>query len=263
MNLTGCMGHKCNQVPQYDSVMYNHRDRICSPEDCQRHMENHHQACNGPYAGIDPSRCFTPDSMSTDADGRDCSQTTWPSATDNDSVSNCSYVSSCGADADSFMANSDFASAVTKAATMSGLSVVGSTVSPMVPDTRKVHKTNRPRRRANRPESPYSTDSNNYSAIVPPVHKSCPKSDRLRQTGEQLDASQASALQSNCRTANQADDIPLKKPAVPYSAASASRGKPQTNTNSHAFTCNPPAGNYHFPTLANASNAFDTQTNVV
>ncbi len=53
----------------------------------------------------------------------------WASVTDN-SDSNCSSVHASGADSSdgSFFAEADFASAVAKAAELSGLTVVGSTV---------------------------------------------------------------------------------------------------------------------------------------
>lgn len=87
-------------------------------------------------------------------------------------------------------ADADFASAVARAAQLSGLTVVGSTVindnaaarHNMAPSKDKGRPKKR-RERAKRPTSPYSTDSN-YSSIVVP-HKPYPKADRRRQLEQQ------------------------------------------------------------------------------
>ncbi|XP_064595276.1 roundabout homolog 1-like isoform X2 [Liolophura sinensis] len=102
---------------------------------------------------------------------------TWASVTDNSNTS-CSSVrsSACSSDG-SFLTEADFASAVAKAAELSGLTVVGSTVSDPKAGKRHHHR----RHRAPRPTSPYSTDSN-FSAVV---HKPYPKSQRKKQLLEQ------------------------------------------------------------------------------
>lgn len=215
--------HKCHQthhhVPHYDAVNYNQSN---SSEDCQRHIENYQLCSNDPYAATEQlqSRCFTPASASTDSDLRDCSQTAWPNTTDNDSDG--SVVSSCGADVESFVANA--ASAATKTAELSGLSAVGSTVSPMVPNGQKVRKSCH---RANRSESPFSADGS--CSAVPQMPKPAVKSDRMKPIGEQHGLVLGGILQPNNRLRSQADDIPLKKTTAPYLSASNTRAQPQMN----------------------------------
>lgn len=261
---TCCADHhrKCSHLPLYNSVMYDQHDRIiCGHEDCQRRAESHRLLCNSAYAGgMEQSRCFTPDSVLTDSDVRDCSQTPWPSTTDNDSDSNCSCASSCGADAESFMVSTDFVSAVNKAAEQSGLSVVGSTISPVTPDGRKVRRLHRTRHRENRPKSPYSTDSN--ASAMSPKQKPASKSDQTKIAFEQQSTVLAGGIpQLDSRTSSQADDIPLKKPTAPFSLTGSARAK--MSANDLAFSSNPVIGNFHHPTLANTSSILNCQTNVV
>jgi L-asparaginase/Glu-tRNA(Gln) amidotransferase subunit D len=104
----------------------------------------------------------------------------WASVTDN---SDSSVRSSAASSSDgSFFAEADFASAVAKAAELSGLTVVGSTVMDLNASKEKVKKPAKHRQRAKRPTSPYSTDSNYSSVHVP--HKPYPKSQRKRQIQE-------------------------------------------------------------------------------
>ena len=103
-----------------------------------------------------------------------------------DNSDDCSSVHSSGATSSdgSFLAEADFASAVAKAAELSGLTVVGSTVTdPNAGKEReRERRRHRHRERAKRPSSPYSTDSN-YSAVQLPRNP-YPKSDRKRQFAE-------------------------------------------------------------------------------
>ncbi|KAL5019774.1 hypothetical protein ScPMuIL_002666 [Solemya velum] len=101
----------------------------------------------------------------------------WASVTDQSNTDGSSLRSSAASSSDgSFLTEADFASAVAKAAELSGLTVVGTTVC----DPNKPGKRHR-RQRAPRPTSPYSTDSN-FSAVV---HKPYPKSQRKKQMKEQ------------------------------------------------------------------------------
>lgn len=98
-----------------------------------------------------------------------------------DSDTNCSSLRSSAASSDgSFQTKLDFASAVAKAAKMSGLTVASAPhlASVSVKDRGKVKKASKHRQRA-RCTSPYSTDSN-YSAVNLP-HKPYPKSERRCQ----------------------------------------------------------------------------------
>ncbi|CAL1527760.1 unnamed protein product [Lymnaea stagnalis] len=79
---------------------------------------------------------------------------------------------------DGSLSDTDFASAVARAAELSGMTVVGTTVSdPKNSNNKKYRKHRTPAR----PHSPYSTDSN-MSAVV---HKPYPKSERKKQLMEQ------------------------------------------------------------------------------
>ncbi|ESO88452.1 hypothetical protein LOTGIDRAFT_165578 [Lottia gigantea] len=120
---------------------------------------------------MDPGQveCHTPDS-SVNGDG-------WVS-TDQANTSCTSSGSDDFSDDDSFLAEADFASAVAKAAEMSGLTVVGTTVSDPKAGGRKYRKH---QRSTARPTSPYSTDSN-MSAVV---RKPYPKSQRKKQMSDQ------------------------------------------------------------------------------
>ncbi|KAL8616174.1 hypothetical protein ACOMHN_066660 [Nucella lapillus] len=80
----------------------------------------------------------------------------------------------------SFPTDTDFASTVARAAELSGLTVVGTTVTdPSKGNGGKKYRKHRST--AGRPTSPYSTDSN-FSAVV---HKPYPKSQRKKQLQEQ------------------------------------------------------------------------------
>ncbi|XP_060067917.1 roundabout homolog 1-like isoform X3 [Ylistrum balloti] len=103
----------------------------------------------------------------------------WASVTDQSNTDCSSVRSSAASSSDgSFLTEADFASAVAKAAEMSGLTVVGTTVCD--PKTGKPVKRHRRHHRTARPSSPYSTDSN-FSAVV---HKPYPKSQRKKQLVE-------------------------------------------------------------------------------
>ncbi|XP_074652332.1 roundabout homolog 2-like isoform X2 [Tubulanus polymorphus] len=108
----------------------------------------------------------------------------WASVTDNSNSDVPSARSSLASSSDgSFLTEADFATAVAKAAELSGLTVVGSTVTPAEnQQNNKPRRQHRHRERAKRPQSPYSTDSN-YSAVPP--HKPYPKSQRKKQLQEQ------------------------------------------------------------------------------
>lgn len=104
----------------------------------------------------------------------------WASVTDQSNTDCSSARSSAASSSDgSFLTEADFASAVAKAAELSGLTVVGTTVSDL--NTGKQAKRQRRHHRPARPSSPYSTDSN-YSAVI---HKPYPKSQRKKQLIEQ------------------------------------------------------------------------------
>lgn len=87
----------------------------------------------------------------------------WASVTDG---SECSSVHSSSSDGE-FLAQADFASAVAKAAELSGLTVVGSTVIDPNSGKERVKKQRPVKERPKRPTSPYSTDSNYSSVQVP------------------------------------------------------------------------------------------------
>jgi len=103
----------------------------------------------------------------------------WCSVTDNSDAA--SLASSLSSSDGSFLnAEADFASAVAKAAELSGLTVVGSTViDPNAGKERqKIRKPAKHRERAKRPTSPYSTDSNYSTVQAPP--RPYPKSERKK-----------------------------------------------------------------------------------
>ncbi|BFZ13792.1 hypothetical protein BsWGS_16832 [Bradybaena similaris] len=75
---------------------------------------------------------------------------------------------------DESISDTDFASAVARAAELSGLTVVGTTVTDSKNNSNKKY---RKHKSSARPQSPYSTDSN-MSAVV---HKPYPKSERKKQ----------------------------------------------------------------------------------
>ncbi|XP_059143343.1 roundabout homolog 1-like isoform X3 [Physella acuta] len=129
--------------------------------------------------------CHTPDS-SVNGDG---SLSGWPSQTDSDEVSHDEVshdevdfheqIDDISSSSDSsFLADTDFASAVARAAELSGMTVVGTTVSDPKNSNNKKYRKHRAPPRA---QSPYSTDSN-MSAVV---HKPYPKSERKKQLMEQ------------------------------------------------------------------------------
>lgn len=134
-----------------------------------------------------PTLCDYPSASDTEVMSGQPFDTLWEAA--NDSDANCSSLrSSEGSEEEvaSFLPDADFASAVAKAAQLSGLTVVGSTVTdPTAMDQmncrEKVKKPAKYRQRA-RCTSPYSTDSN-YSTLQVP-HRPYPKSDRKRQLRE-------------------------------------------------------------------------------
>ncbi|XP_055865507.1 roundabout homolog 1-like isoform X5 [Biomphalaria glabrata] len=132
--------------------------------------------------------CHTPDS-SVNGDGSVSAGsmlTGWPSQTDSDDISHdesdhCvrhpSDDQTSSTDS-SFLADTDFASAVARAAELSGMTVVGTTVTDPKNSNNKKYRKHRAQPRA---QSPYSTDSN-MSAVV---HKPYPKSERKKQLQEQ------------------------------------------------------------------------------
>ncbi|KAH9509233.1 hypothetical protein Btru_046533 [Bulinus truncatus] len=134
--------------------------------------------------------CHTPDS-SVNGDGGSISAgsmlTGWPSQTDSDDISHdesdhCVQHQSddqTSSTDSSFLADTDFASAVARAAELSGLTVVGTTVTdPKNSNTKKYRKHRAPPRA----QSPYSTDSNMSAAVV---HRPYPKSERKKQLQDQ------------------------------------------------------------------------------
>ncbi|KAK7106182.1 hypothetical protein V1264_017468 [Littorina saxatilis] len=84
-------------------------------------------------------------------------------------------------DDSAFPPDADFASAVARAAELSGMTVVGTTVSDPKANGGKKYRKHRSANTTGRPTSPYSTDSN-FSAVV---HKPYPKSERKKQLQEQ------------------------------------------------------------------------------
>ncbi|KAK3587010.1 hypothetical protein CHS0354_016990 [Potamilus streckersoni] len=105
----------------------------------------------------------------------------WATITDQCNT-DCSSVrsSTCSSGDGSFLTEADFASAVARAAEMSGLTVVGTTVCDLNPKSKKERRQRRPAR----PISPgYSTDSNYGSIDI--VHRPYPKSQRKKQLLEQ------------------------------------------------------------------------------
>lgn len=89
--------------------------------------------------------------------------------------------SSVNGEGDGSISDADFASAVARAAELSGMTVVGTTVTDPKAGVGKKYRKTRSTAPAVRPTSPYSTDSN-FSAVV---HRPYPKSDRKKQLLEQ------------------------------------------------------------------------------
>ncbi|XP_056010128.1 roundabout homolog 1-like isoform X9 [Ostrea edulis] len=192
-------GGQCVEHPCQSSMA-----EPCSPVYHNNKMEGHHMnigvdgyhrnadspiSDNGPdYAG-ESTELETEDENSPRKEGENEGQDdggnmsgveTWPSYTDQCNTEDSSEHSSCHSDSDeSFLNEADFASTVAKAAEMSGLTVVGSTVSDPNADQQVVKKQRRHHRA--RPTSPYSTDSN-FSEIV---RKPYPKSQRKKQLMDQ------------------------------------------------------------------------------
>ncbi|XP_064651159.1 roundabout homolog 2-like isoform X2 [Lineus longissimus] len=110
----------------------------------------------------------------------------WASVTDGSNSECTSARSSLASSSDgSFLTEADFATAVAKAAELSGLTVVGSTVcDPSHQQGKQGKRYHKHRERAKRPTSPYSTDSN-YSAVPPQPRKPYPKSQRKQQLQDQ------------------------------------------------------------------------------
>ncbi|CAH1797832.1 unnamed protein product, partial [Owenia fusiformis] len=102
----------------------------------------------------------------------------WASVTDQSDALVSEHSSSLSSsEGELFYTEADFASAVARAAELSGLTVDGSTVSaPPNPGQGRPKRRRRPRA-----SSPYSTDSN-FSAVP---HKPYPKSERKKQLQEQ------------------------------------------------------------------------------
>ncbi|XP_061183722.1 roundabout homolog 1-like isoform X2 [Saccostrea echinata] len=176
----------------------------CSPVYHNNKMDGHHMnigvdgyhrnadspvSDNGPdYAG-ESTELETEDENSPRKEGENEGQDeggnmsgieTWPSYTDQCNTEDSSDHSSCHSDSDeAFLNEADFASTLAKAAEMSGLTVVGSTVSDPNADKQVVKKQRRHYRP--RPTSPYSTDSN-FSEVV---RKPYPKSQRKKQLMDQ------------------------------------------------------------------------------
>ncbi|XP_053372877.1 roundabout homolog 1-like [Mercenaria mercenaria] len=106
--------------------------------------------------------------------------TTYTGSTDHNTDCSSVQSSTCSSGDGTFLTEEDFASAVARAAEMSGLTVIGTTVCD---PNNKSKKERRPRRQA-RPISPgYSTDSN-YGSIDM-IRKPYPKSQRKQQLIEQ------------------------------------------------------------------------------
>jgi hypothetical protein len=146
-----------------------------------------HRDCHSPVSSIDEMERAVADSVlaswadaidGTNEDGTDANT----AVADSDMSSEKSTDSS---DPDaSFFAEADFAVAVARAAELSGLTVVGSTIVDPNGPREKVKRPAKRRQRAPRPASPYSTDSN-YSAIMAAVpHRPYPKSERRRQLAQ-------------------------------------------------------------------------------
>ncbi|KAK6168335.1 hypothetical protein SNE40_020892 [Patella caerulea] len=166
----------CTQCSQ-DGVSV---DRACQsslPSLASECVHSNYQSRNGdsPVSEEIPDYCEESDVEATPPYGSSINEDGYWVSTDqaNTSSSSCSHDSSD----ESFLAEADFASAVAKAAEMSGLTVVGTTVS----DPKNVRKYRKHQRATPRPSSPYSTDSN-MSAVV---HKPYPKSQRKKQLADQ------------------------------------------------------------------------------
>ncbi|XP_056010124.1 roundabout homolog 1-like isoform X5 [Ostrea edulis] len=162
-------GGQCVEHPCQSSMA-----EPCSPVYHNNKMEGHHM-----NIGVDGYH-RNADSPISDNGPDYAGVETWPSYTDQCNTEDSSEHSSCHSDSDeSFLNEADFASTVAKAAEMSGLTVVGSTVSDPNADQQVVKKQRRHHRA--RPTSPYSTDSN-FSEIV---RKPYPKSQRKKQLMDQ------------------------------------------------------------------------------
>ncbi|VDI07959.1 roundabout, axon guidance receptor 1 [Mytilus galloprovincialis] len=156
-------------------------------------VEGYHRNGDSPMSGGQDYVGESDSESNPPQDGEDCGDenpedegnvsgsmmASWASVTDQSNTDCSSHRSSAASDSDaSFLTEADFASAVAKAAELSGLTVVGTTVCD--PKTGKPVKRHR-RPRPARPVSPYSTDSN-FSAVP---HRPYPKSQRKKQLIEQ------------------------------------------------------------------------------
>ncbi|XP_048254248.1 roundabout homolog 2-like isoform X2 [Haliotis rufescens] len=169
--------------------------------------------------------CPTPDSsMNGEGDGSVSGSilASWASVTDQSNTSCSSLRSSAASSSEgSFLAaETDFATAVARAAELSGMTVVGTTVSDP-----KNGKKYRKHHRQQRPTSPYSTDSN-YSAVV---HKPYPRSQRKKQLVDQAkkygcrgrpDQMDSCMSYAPCDSQNGVADLPMYyRPNFPMPAA--------------------------------------------
>lgn len=189
--------HSTNMVDLIDGP---HMDRACQSSlpslanECMQsplYPARLEVTASGPHLNVDfEGYSHNPDSpVSEIPDYAASMMASWASVTDNSNTSCSSIRSSAASSSDgSFLTEADFASAVAKAAELSGLTVVGTTVCD--PKAGKKHHSRR-HHRAARPTSPYSTDSN-FSAVV---HKPYPKSQRKKQLLEQGNKKLSSARQ--------------------------------------------------------------------
>lgn len=132
-----------------------------------------------------------------------------------------------------FLNEEDFASAVARAAELSGLTVVGSTISDPTP--KQSNKKTRRQHRQARPVSPgYSTDSNYGTADIP--HRPYPKSQRRKQL-----ADQGKLRKKEDNSSNKDSDNTVE--------TTNDQPSPDTKTESHGYTNPFPASEQEFPSL--------------
>ncbi|XP_052804900.1 roundabout homolog 2-like isoform X2 [Mya arenaria] len=127
----------------------------------------------------DPEACDT----ETESQ-RDSLVAHWESVGEGSDVHSSSEAEGSGEDGEggNILTEEDFASAVARAAQLSGLTVVGSTVTDPNHNQKQVKKTRRQRQQARPPSPGYSTDSNYGTADIP--HKPFPRSHRRKQLVE-------------------------------------------------------------------------------
>ncbi|KAL4228715.1 Leucine rich repeat C-terminal domain [Mactra antiquata] len=188
---------------QCRSAMYHSRSENSPPGQCMID-EGYTRNADSPLSE-DPD--YIEENNDDRINERDSMVANWESQEDcSDVHSSTSSPSDEGGD-NQFLNEEDFASAVARAAELSGLTVVGTTVS----DPSQKQGKNKKRQRHVRPPSPgYSTDSNYGTADIP--HKPYPKSLRKKQLAEQGKLKKKGDYQSNKGDNSNVDQAEVTSP---------------------------------------------------